>query len=188
MTAKTETRLNFAVETFEIVGTAPFVSNKFHFDEQPIRRDADNRFHASMYKSAEGWYGIPAGAFKAAMVRACKYFDIKQMLAKQYFFVMHDGLDDAGFVQLVRFTHGKPERFEAVCGNVHVVRGRWAPGWCVVLRIKYDADQLTLSTVRRLLVRAGTDVGIGAGRQGFSCGTSWGTFELAQEVQAQATA
>lgn len=186
MAAKTQMLLNFAVAIFEIVGTAPYVSNAFRYDEATCRKRDDDGFRASMYENPEGWYGISTTAFKAAMVHACEHFDIKKTLAKQFFFVMHDGLDDAGFVQLVRFTHGKPERFETVCGKIHVVRGRWAPGWRAVLRVKYDADQLTLSTIRRILARAGTSVGVGAGRpqSPMSVGMGWGTFEIAEEVQA----
>ncbi len=184
MAAKTETRLNFAVATFEIIGTAPFVSNVFRTCS-PLQR-GEGSFHASMYKSAEGWYGISATAFKAAMVRACEHFDIKMPQARQWLFVMGDGLDDEGLAQLVRFTHGTPERYETVCGNVHAVRGRWAPGWRVVLRVKYDADQITLGTIRQILTRAGTSVGVGAGRPQsmMSVGMGWGTFEMVEEVRS----
>ncbi len=217
---KTETgiieirRPNFAIAEFEIVGNAPFVSNKFSNEaknqmregmalggkakgrtkaaERPPK-DFKGDFRGSMHKSAEGWYGIPATAFKAAIVRACSHVGIEMTRAKQCLFVVNDGLDEEGVTPLVKFTHGEPEYFEAYTRNANGspdirARGKWAPGWRVILRVKYDADQFTPTTIGNLIMRAGVSVGVGAGRplSTMSCGMDWGTFELAGEALAEA--
>jgi len=67
-------------------------------------------------------------------------------------------------------------------------RGSWPPGWRCTLRIKYDADSFTPSTIANLIVRAGISIGVGAGRpfSSHSCGMGWGTFELYDKEEAEA--
>jgi hypothetical protein len=56
----------------------------------------------------------------------------------------------------------------------------WREGWEAKLRIRYDADQFSLSDVSNLLARAGMQVGVGEGRPDSkdSAGLGWGLFSL----------
>mgnify|MGYP000574967647 FL=1 len=60
------------------------------------------------------------------------------------------------------------------------VRPMWRE-WSCVLRVTYDEDQFSLQDVTNLLVRVGTQVGIGEGRPDSrqSAGLGWGLFRLA---------
>jgi len=59
------------------------------------------------------------------------------------------------------------------------VRPMWRE-WGAHVRVKYDADQFTLTDVTNLMARVGMQVGIGEGRPDSksSAGLGWGTFEL----------
>jgi hypothetical protein len=206
---------NFLIAEFEIIGTAPFVANKFAEEAKQQMRDAmalggkakarkkaeerppkdfQKDYEGSMHKAKDAdWYGIPATAFKAAIVRACSHVGIEMTRAKQCLFLVQDGFGEDGTTPLMRITHGKPEYFEAYVNNANGspdirARGSWPPGWRCTLRIKYDADSFTPSTIANLIVRAGISIGVGAGRpfSSHSCGMGWGTFELYDKEEAEA--
>jgi hypothetical protein len=195
----------FLVSTFTIRGNAPYVSNKFSQEAREIMRakmaagsvakkgqkrdgkDFDAAYEGSMHRFADGAAGVPATCFRQALVSACRIVGFKMTLAKLAVFVLADGLDaDPGDpAPLVRFTKGEPRKFESPTRNDTGVadiraRGLWEPGWEIVLRIQYDADMFTGADVRNLLMRVGTQVGIGAGRPDSktSCGQGWGTFDV----------
>lgn len=194
---------NFQVAIFKIVGTAPYVSNKFSDEARKMMRDkqeagptvkkgakkAPKDFEAnylgSMHKSEAGWYGIPASAFRNALVSACRIAGFQMTRAKLSVFVEADGFDEGDGTPLVKFTKGTPKKLEStvrlatgVCDIA--ARGCWSAGWEAQLRIKYDADQFTLKDVANLLMRVGVQVGVGAGRPDSktSAGMGWGTFEI----------
>lgn len=189
---------------FKITGTAPYVSNKFTRDafesmrdgmtqtpeekkkakakqkERPAR-DFDRNFEQSQRKSSEGWHGIPATAFRRAMVDACRMTGIKMTNAKMSVFVLAEGYDMDDGEPLVRI-HGEMSRLEKVGVNANGstdirVRPIWHE-WTANLSVTFDADQFSSDDVANLLERAGRQVGIGAGRpfsvKGTGCG--WGTF------------
>ena len=56
----------------------------------------------------------------------------------------------------------------------------WAAGWEATVRVKFDADLLTISDIANLLMRAGLQNGIHEGRPAskMSVGMGWGTFEV----------
>ena len=197
----------FATREFLLRGTSSYVSNKFSSEAREMMRakmvagsqakkgakregkDFDAAYEGSMHRLYDGSYGVPATCFRQAMVSACRIVGFKMTLAKLALFVLSDGEEDdpGNPVPLVRFAKGTPEKFEAPTRNETGVadiraRGRWAPGWEIKLRIQYDADMFTAADVRNLLVRVGTQVGIGAGRPDSktSCGQGWGTFEVVE--------
>lgn len=55
--------------------------------------------------------------------------------------------------------------------------------WAADVRIRYDADQFSLTDVSNLISRVGSQVGVGEGRPDSknSAGMGWGTFRLANE-------
>lgn len=189
---------------FSLQGTAPYVQARFSEKAQNMMaakmaagpqakkgikreaRDFDADYHGAMHVSMDGWHGIPAGAFRAAMISACRLVGFKMTMAKLSLFVVADGYDAVDGVPLVRI-HGEPEpnhmhvRNETGVADIRV-RPMWRE-WSVDLRLTYDEDQFNLCDVSNLLHRVGSQVGIGEGRPDSrdSAGLGWGLFALANE-------
>lgn len=196
-------KARFETASFTLRGSAPYVSNKFSAEAREMMRakqaagsvakkgakreakDFDRCYRESMHAFADGTFGVPATCFRQAMVSACRIVGFKMTLAKLALFVMADGEDADDASPLVKFSKGTPEKFESATRNETGVadirvRGKWATGWEIVLRVQFDADMFTKADVRNLLERVGVQVGIGAGRPDSktSCGQGWGTFEV----------
>jgi len=194
---------HFVVAEFLIRGTAPYVSNKFSAEARQMMRDKqaagtqakkgkkregkdfDKCFRESMHTTADKQHGVPATCFRQALVSACRIVGFKMTLAKLALFILADAEDADDGSPLVLFHKGKPEHFESATRNETGVadirvRGRWATGWEIKLKVRYDADMFTEPDVRNLLTRVGIQVGIGAGRPDSktSCGQGWGTFDI----------
>ena len=193
---------------FGICGVAPYVQNKF---SQKAReqmhtkqaagstakkganrqaKDFKAAYEGAMHKTAEGWCGIPAPAFRNAMISACRVVGFQMTRAKLALFVVPDGFDAEDGTPLVRITKGEPIYTELAVKNETGVcdlrpRPMWREGWEAIVRIKYDADMFTLTDVANLLMRAGAQVGIGEGRPDSrkSCGIGWGIFDLIGEAK-----
>ena len=202
----------FETVAFPIVGTAPFVARKFSQKAQQIIRDGheaggtsrakkkrDPIDYQAMYEEAkhisdEGWCGIPAPAFRAAMVRAAVVGGFVMTRAKLAVFIEADGFDNEEGTPLVRITKGEPERHDGygrdARGGVSLSsRPLWRAGWEAVVRVTFDADMLTATDVGNLLSRAGLQVGVGEGRpySKDSTGCGWGTFAVKDVADAAAT-
>jgi hypothetical protein len=196
-------RPKFETRRFTIRGTAPYVSNKFSAEARTQMREkqeagqqakkgkarAGKNFEAialeSMHVSTEGWPGLPATAFRNAMISACRIVGFKMTLAKLSVFVEADGFDADDDTPMVRFIKGEPKYCEHAVRNATGVadlrpRMRWAPGWEAVVRVRYDADQFSEEDVAALMERVGTQIGIGPGRPDSktSAGMGWGLFEI----------
>lgn len=187
---------------FRIIGNAPYVQNKFSAKAGAAMRakqaegdsaknkrkreakDFDALYLESRHVSADGWFGIPASAFRAALISACRMVKFPMTLAKLSIFVVADGYD--ADTPLVRITKGDPSKVEHFVRNDSGVsdirvRSMWSPGWEAVVRIRYSADQFRLEDVTALMHRVGMFVGVGEGRPDSkdSAGMGWGTFDLA---------
>lgn len=190
---------NIQRAVFSIRGTAPLVQARFSKKAELMAkmaegataknkrerkaRDYEQEMRDAMHVSSEGWQGIPAPAFRAAMISACRLVGFKMTLAKLSVFVEADGLDAMDGQPLVKFE-GTPE--------IHTMHTRNATGvvdvrcrpmwreWSSEVRIKYDADQFSLQDITNLMQRVGMQVGIGEGRPDSrsSAGLGWGTFEI----------
>lgn len=209
--AKTETKAkskvveipapNFQVAEFKIIGTAPLVGNKFSKrarDEMRMKqeegstakkgrkreaKDFQQCYKDAIHRDAKGWAGIPAPAFRNAMISACRTVGFQMTRAKLALFIMADGIDCEDGTPLVKITKGKPEYAEHFVRNESGVcdlrpRPMWKIGWEAIVRVNYDADQFKLVDITNLLSRAGVQVGIGAGRpdSSKSNGMGWGLF------------
>ncbi len=186
---------------FKIVGTAPYI--QLRFSEKAINamkakheagsqankkkakeaRDFDEDFRQAMHISDEGWNGIPAAAFRNAMISACRLVGFKMTLAKLSVFVLPDGFDKVDGVPLIKID-GNPEPHLMHARNATGVcdlrvRAKFWP-WSAVVRVQYDADQFTATDAANLMTRVGAQVGIGEGRPDskMSAGMGWGTFRL----------
>lgn len=197
----------FEIARFKIVGTAPYVQNKFSQKarEQMRKtqeggstskskrgaREAKNfmeTYEQAKHISHDGWVGIPAPAFRNAMISACRLVGFKMTLAKLSVFVQPDGFDADDGTPLVKITKGeaKPaEHMVRLATGVADVRWRpmWQPGWEAIVTVFYDADQFTQQDVANLMMRVGMQVGVGEGRPDGknSAGMGWGTFSLGAE-------
>lgn len=192
---------NIRPATFTIRGTAPYVQARFsgkamqamkdkmlagstaRTKKERAARDFDDDLRQAMHISTEGWYGIPAGAFRQAMISACRLVGYKMTLAKLSVFVVADGFDAVDGVPLI-CIEGEPARLDMAVRNATGVadiriRPIWRE-WSARLTVKYDADQFKLDDVTNLLHRVGVQVGIGEGRPDSreSAGLGWGTFEI----------
>jgi hypothetical protein len=199
---------NLKVAIFTIIGTAPYVQEKFSEKARRMMmekhkagsvakkgtkreaRDFDADYEAAMHKIEGGGWGIPAPAFRNSMIDACRLTGYAMTQGKMSVFCLPDAFDSDDATPLVRITKGKPEKFIAATRNATGVadlraRPKWSPGWEATVRIQFDADQFTLSDVANLLSRAGAQVGIGAGRpfSKKSAGMGWGTFRVANKKE-----
>lgn len=160
--------------------------------KQRAARDFDADFEGAMHKSEEGWIGIPAPAFRNAMIDACRTVNFKMTHAKMSIFVDADGFDKVDGAPLVKLIAPKPEKTEMpvrlVTGVVDIrVRPMWRK-WSADLRIRFDADQFTASDVVNLLARAGMQIGVGEGRNfsKASNGMGYGCFDVTEKAGEKA--
>jgi len=208
MTAETTQALtiappNFKTAAFTVRGIVPYVQHKFSAKAmEQIRatqeagstakkgkkrepKDFQECFKQAQHIAKEGWNGIPAPAFRNAMISACRMCGFQMTKGKLSLFVEADGFDATEGTPLVKFTKGKPEQHMAYVRNETGVvdlraRPMWSEGWEAVVRVRFDADQFTIKDIANLLMRAGLQVGIGEGRPDSkkSTGQGWGLFDL----------
>lgn len=192
-----------ATAVFNIVGTAPLVQARFSAKamqsmmskmaagstagkgKAKAARNFDDDFEQAKHISEDGWQGIPASAFRQAMISACRLVGFKMTLAKLSVFVEADGFDRVDGIPLIRFE-GNAERTDMAVRNATGVadirvRPMWRQ-WKASVRVRYDADQFTITDLTNLMTRVGLQVGIGEGRPDSrqSAGLGWGTFEIAK--------
>ena len=188
---------------FTIIGDAPLVMNAFSQKARnqiratqeagSTRKKGQKRegknfqecYEGSMHKTPDGWVGIPASAFRNAMISACRMAGFKMTHAKLSIKVIADGFDVTDGTPLVRITKGEPSYVEHYVRNETGVvdlraRAKWNPGWETDVKVQFDGDQFTLDDVTNLLMRAGMQVGLLEGRPDSkkSAGMGWGTFVL----------
>lgn len=195
------------IQTAEIAieGITPLVQNKFSAKAKAkmmatmaagstakgkkVRdpRDYEDDFRQAQHISEEGWAGLPAPAFRSAMISACRLVGFQMTKAKLSVFVAHDGVDAEDGTPLVKLDAPDPERHEALVrmnGTSTDIRIRpmWRQ-WGANVRVQWDADQFTLDDVVNLMDRAGLQVGIGEGRPDSktSTGMGWGQFRVVRQ-------
>ena len=201
---------NIQVATFRIIGTAPLVQAKFsqkakemmmatqaagsQAKSKKVReaKDFDATCDGSVHYSREGWVGIPAGAFRAAMISACRLVGFKMTLAKLSLFIEADGFDRDEGTPLVKLIAKKYRRVDMHVRNATGVidirsRPMWDE-WEADVKVKYDADQFSLIDVSNLMARVGQQVGLCEGRPDSksSAGMGWGTFRVSSEAAKKA--
>lgn len=194
---------NFQILEVKIAGTSPYMQHAF---PQKVRemlkakheagstaakkknkeaRDFAADCEGAKHYSTDGWIGIPAPAFRNALISACRVVGFAMTRAKLSLFCEADGFDKADGTGLVRI-HGEPEETVLPVRNETGVvdlraRPMWRE-WSATLRIRYDADQFTATDVLNLILRAGQQVGIGEGRPDSkkSAGLGYGMFTVVQ--------
>lgn len=198
---------NFQTVEVTIVGTAPYCQNRMgakiqeqmrlkHEEGQQAKKrtakapkDFGALFEEAQYRlppDQEGnTAGMPASAFRVAMISACRIVGFKMTLAKMAIFIEADGFDIQDGTPLVRIVSSAPpiQRVHPVRNATGVPDLRPRPfwdDWKVTLRIRFDADMFSALDVINLLSRVGVQVGIGEGRPDSkeSAGMGWGTFAI----------
>lgn len=193
---------NIQTAEIDIEGVTPLVQNKFSAKAKAKMmdtmaagttakskktrdaRDYDDDFLQAQHISEEGWNGLPAPAFRSAMISACRLVGFQMTKAKLSLFVMHDGIDAEDGTPLVKLKAEAPERHEALVRMNFTstdirIRPMWRK-WGATVRVQWDADQFTFADVVNLMDRAGLQVGIGEGRPDSktSTGMGWGQFRV----------
>ena len=204
---------NFQTVELLIRGIAPYVQNKFSAKgREEMRRkqeagstavgkkkrppkDFDACFRGAQHISSDGWNGMPAPAFRNALISACRVCGFVMARAKLAVFIEPDGFEKDDGTPLVKITKGRPKmhvgpvRLES---GVIDLRSRpmWREGWEAKLRITFDADMFTASDIANLLARAGRQVGVGEGRPDSkkSAGMGWGLFQVVADKKAKVAA
>jgi hypothetical protein len=113
----------FQYAGFHIVGTAPYVQNRFSEKAAQMMRDKQTKgsqakkgaaregkdfqmcYEQAKHISKEGWCGIPASAFRAAMISACRLVAGKARLGEERSGETRSG--KAGMVCQDASWHGK---------------------------------------------------------------------------------
>lgn len=193
---------NIQRATIRIIGISPLVQNKFskkakdqiretqlagstaRSKKKRIARNFEEDFKQAQHVSDKGWVGIPAPAFRAAMISACRLVGFQMTKAKLSIFVDADGYDADDGTPLVKLIADKPEMHEGMVRNATGVvdmrvRPMWRE-WAADVRITWDGDQFLTQDILNLLDRAGLQVGIGEGRPDSkaSAGMGWGQFQV----------
>lgn len=153
-----------------------------------VAKDVEADFHASYYRSPEGWYGINISAFQKAMIEACRTCDVVMTQTKVGFNIVPDGWDADGETALVRITEGEPEKQEvhvrlqpSGVADVHI-RALYKH-WKAQVTIDFNPERFRDTDMVNLLMRAGRWCGIGEGRPSAkNGGMGYGLFKLVAET------
>lgn len=193
------------IAQFNIVGTSPYVQNKFSekakmmikatqeggntSKSKKVRepKDFSKVYREAMHLTAKGKAGVPAAAFRSGMISACRLVGYKMTIAKMSVFIVPDDFDADDGTPLVHINGDvQPHLGHARNDNGSCdlrCRPMWKE-WSITLNVQYDADQFTQQDVANLLSRVGIQVGIGEGRHDSRdcAGIGWGTFRIDGEM------
>lgn len=139
-------------------------------------RDPEAEAVAAAYRTKDGLYGIPAMAFKAAVIGAAhKDIGLEKTLLRKSFFLHTNGDEVLPFVD-----QDEPVmREDCVRVGAGSTDLRYRPQfdrWRVRIEVDYDAEMLRVEDVVNLVNRAGYGVGIGEWRP--EKGGEFGRFEI----------
>lgn len=187
-------RLKRAEMTIEIVGTSPVIphkwsekSRKLMLDKQmgkakPKKAPKDPKADAEacLYKFEDGRLGMPAVAFKAAIVGACRSFEgVTMVQLKQCVHVIGGGSEQLVEVKGDKhFREDTPRNANGTCDLRH--RYMIWP-WSAKLKVSFVASQITPESVLALVDAAGNG-GVGDWRPS-SPKSHTGTFGMFEVVE-----
>lgn len=162
--------------SFEIEGATSLIMHKFSqkaknmmLEKQMKKgsgkareaKDPDEDFEESIYRTSNGDYGMPATAFKNAMVRASKNLGYEMTSVRTACFIFSD---DGELVKI----DGEPTKREDVVvlnGKTSDIRYRAEfLNWKATVRFEYDPTVLSHEQFVQIFSRAGKFVGVGEWR------------------------
>ena len=124
-------------------------------------RDPQREGEEAAYRTADGKYGIPVAALKAAIVEAAhKDIGFEKTLVKKAVFILCE--DPNAILEMECEQPTVKEDAVRVGGGSADLRYRpyFSPGWTVEATFEIDAELLTTSDLVALLDRAGFGVGL----------------------------
>lgn len=158
--------------SFHLVGTSPLIChawsekaktqmlNKQMKKASPGKeaKNPEQDFKDSLYPLPDGGYGFPSIGFKAAMVRAGTYLDLRMTFLRGAFHIPGE------FTQIIGDPHPR-EDMVRLQGNTADIRyrGEFDP-WAADLNVKFNARVISEEQLANLLVTAGFSVGVGEWR------------------------
>lgn len=149
-------------------------------------------FEASMYRLADGGYGFPSVAFKAAAVTAgTSVAGITKIQARQAFHILGEDADIKGAfdgsvsrVNLVRVEGVPPQMREDMVrvgmGTADLRYRAEFPNWHTKILVRYNANVLSEGQILNLLNTGGFAVGVGEWRP--EKDGQYGLFHVATEA------
>lgn len=192
-----------------IVGTSPYVQARFSEKARQMMRtkqeagsvaqkgskrearDFDSDFEGAIHRGPKKQYGIPASAFRAACISACRLVGFKMTHGKLGLFFEADFTDPRDGTPLVAIDGSEPHQLTLPVRNTTGVadlrcRPQWLE-WACNLRVRFDADMFRPEDAINLLTRVGLQVGIGEGRADSkkSAGMGWGHFRLEGKARVE---
>lgn len=182
-----------------VSGTAPLATHRWSEKARRMMLDAQQGkktkvrevkdpqadFESSIYRLPDGRPGIPAAAFKAAIVSGARMFDkqVAMTAVKQVIFVEGEGPD-----QLLAIEGSTPELWEQMVrvasGTADIrYRARFDLPWRVTLPVRYFQSSITTESLLALIDAGGT-AGVGEWRPSApkSQTGSYGTFEVEDDT------
>lgn len=152
-------------------------------------------FEASMYRLADGGYGFPSVAFKAAAVTAgTSVAGITKVQARQAFHILGEDADIKGAfdgsvsrVNLVRVEGGAPQMREDMVrvgmGTADLRYRAEFPKWHTKILVRFNANVLSPAQILNLLNTGGFAVGVGEWRP--EKDGQYGLFHVATEKELE---
>lgn len=142
-------------------------------------KDPDEEARQATYWLPDGRPGMPATAFKAAMVGACRFYDEPPMtLAKLLFWVEGEGPEDLVPIECDAIEQ-REDLPRNANGNPDLRYRNQLVGWRATLRIRFVASRISRESVVALLDAAGSG-GVGSWRPSAPKSSTgiYGTWEV----------
>lgn len=171
-----------------IIGTAPLIVHRWSekarkemLDKQMKKakqareaKDPERDFLESLYV-IEGGYGFPSIAFKAAMVRAGTYADMKMTFLRGAFHISGE------FVKINGEPTMREDMVRVGMGTADIRHRGEFKHWTATLPIVYNARAISAEQLMNLVMVAGFSVGVGEWRP--EKDGQFGTFALVEGEQ-----
>jgi hypothetical protein len=129
----------------------------------------EDDYQASLYKSTEGWTGVPASGIKGCIVNACRAIDgLPMTLAKRMIFVRAQGYtkEGQGLVRIIG-DHKMHEAMVRIATGVADIRFRGIyEKWEMNLEIEFLEDNISVQNLANLLNISGFVEGLCEHRPG----------------------
>lgn len=159
-------------------------------------KDPKADYESSMYRLADGGFGFPSVAFKAAAVTAgTSVAGLTKIAARQAFHVLGEDVDIRGAfegsvsrVNLARIEGDAPQMREDMVrvgmGTADLRYRAEFPKWFAKVLVRYNQGVLSESQILNLLNTAGFAVGVGEWRP--EKDGQYGMFHVATEAELEA--
>ena len=180
--------LRLATMVVPIIGVSPFLAHRFseeaqesiavaqsgaHRGKKPPRAP-ENEFELAQYRTADGRHGLPAAAFKRAVVAAVRYVEGLTMTR------VEGALQIPGSI-LPFAKHSEPamqaDRVVIGRGTTSIAYRARYDEWSVDVPVRFQEDVISPEQLVNLFQIAGFSVGVGDWRP--SCKGSFGMFQVA---------